>query len=317
MVQDAARRRPHLDRGQPAILLEPERDDEAAKEGELAVVEGVGYPGPNRSHFASFDIWHAADTRGRLAGTGWMTRLAAAIQGERAHEVTTAVHVGDRMPYSLYSATHPSACFRDPSMYQWERYGGAISAGIAMKGALAVLLVVLSLQESASTPLSVETRCLRLEWLIRSRRLDEAHVLAEQLVVLFPASPRAQLLAGDLGFRRRDYASAERHLRESDALAPASWTRQLLAKTLSQLGRDRDAEALLLELVEERPKARLDLAWIYERRGETARALAEVGRVLRAFPDDAWAKRQKLRLEAELPARTFGTLGDEFSSRAR
>src|ERR1051326_7643158 len=29
-------------------------------QGKLAVVQGVGYPNPNRSHFRSMDIWHSA-----------------------------------------------------------------------------------------------------------------------------------------------------------------------------------------------------------------------------------------------------------------
>ena len=30
--------------------------------GMLSIVQGVGYPNPNRSHFKSMDIWHTADT---------------------------------------------------------------------------------------------------------------------------------------------------------------------------------------------------------------------------------------------------------------
>ena len=29
--------------------------------GDLAVVQGVGYPNPNRSHFRAMEIWHAGD----------------------------------------------------------------------------------------------------------------------------------------------------------------------------------------------------------------------------------------------------------------
>src|SRR5262245_4880206 len=29
-------------------------------QGKVAVVQGVGYPNPNRSHFRSMDIWHSA-----------------------------------------------------------------------------------------------------------------------------------------------------------------------------------------------------------------------------------------------------------------
>lgn len=41
-------------------------------EGLCAIVQNVGYPNPNRSHFASMDIWHTADTNG--TGDGWIGR---------------------------------------------------------------------------------------------------------------------------------------------------------------------------------------------------------------------------------------------------
>ncbi len=41
-------------------------------EGLCSVVQSVGYPNPNRSHFASMDIWHTADTNG--TGDGWIGR---------------------------------------------------------------------------------------------------------------------------------------------------------------------------------------------------------------------------------------------------
>lgn len=31
-------------------------------DGVASIVQGVGYPNPNRSHFTSMDIWHTADT---------------------------------------------------------------------------------------------------------------------------------------------------------------------------------------------------------------------------------------------------------------
>src|SRR5205823_10527590 len=47
--------------------------------GKLAVVQGVGYPNPNRSHFRSMDIWHSArpDTFER---SGWLGRYIGACQ---------------------------------------------------------------------------------------------------------------------------------------------------------------------------------------------------------------------------------------------
>ena len=45
-------------------------------EGLCGVVQGVGYPNPNRSHFKSMDIWHTADLSG--TGTGWLGRYVDA-----------------------------------------------------------------------------------------------------------------------------------------------------------------------------------------------------------------------------------------------
>lgn len=43
--------------------------------GQLALVQGVGYPGPDRSHFRSTDIWHAASLTPESARSGWIGRL--------------------------------------------------------------------------------------------------------------------------------------------------------------------------------------------------------------------------------------------------
>ncbi len=42
--------------------------------GELAVVNNVGYPNPNRSHFRSMDIWHSASNSDEFLTTGWIGR---------------------------------------------------------------------------------------------------------------------------------------------------------------------------------------------------------------------------------------------------
>jgi uncharacterized protein (DUF1501 family) len=79
---------------------------------QVAVVQGVGYPNPDRSHFESMDIWQSADPK-RQIRTGWlgrgmggMTFAAGAVPG---------VHVGtEQFPLALAGATtgvpsiHPS-----------------------------------------------------------------------------------------------------------------------------------------------------------------------------------------------------------------
>jgi len=41
-------------------------------DGLASIIQGVGYPNPNRSHFKSMDIWHTADTT--ATGNGWLGR---------------------------------------------------------------------------------------------------------------------------------------------------------------------------------------------------------------------------------------------------
>src|SRR6187401_1025119 len=63
----------------------------------LAIVQGVGYPNPNRSHFESMAIWHHA----RLAaddhdGNGWLGRAAELIQ-PRGTSVPDSIFIGDEV----------------------------------------------------------------------------------------------------------------------------------------------------------------------------------------------------------------------------
>ncbi len=48
---------------------------ELFKAGKLAVVQGVGYPEPDRSHFRSMEIWHTASNAAKVPATGWLGRV--------------------------------------------------------------------------------------------------------------------------------------------------------------------------------------------------------------------------------------------------
>src|SRR5262249_46128638 len=50
------------------------------EKGQLAVVQGVGYPNPDRSHFEAMDIWQSADPN-RHIKTGWLGRSAGEFKG--------------------------------------------------------------------------------------------------------------------------------------------------------------------------------------------------------------------------------------------
>jgi len=62
--------------------------DELAKlytdDSAVCVVQGVGYPNPNQSHFRSMDIWHAASTAENLTD-GWLGRTLKAQPAPAFH----------------------------------------------------------------------------------------------------------------------------------------------------------------------------------------------------------------------------------------
>lgn len=66
---------------------------EAWKAGEFAIVQGVGYENPNRSHFRSIDIWDTASGSGRFLTEGWVSRLIGASR-RQAERLADAVVLG-------------------------------------------------------------------------------------------------------------------------------------------------------------------------------------------------------------------------------
>jgi uncharacterized protein (DUF1501 family) len=94
---------------------------------QLAIVEGCGYPSPNRSHFSSQDIWYTGRAQGKASGDGWAGRLVAELFPEE-RRVPHAIHIGSTAPYVLHSSTHPVVYLEIPSAYRWAQNGPAIGA---------------------------------------------------------------------------------------------------------------------------------------------------------------------------------------------
>jgi uncharacterized protein (DUF1501 family) len=70
-------------------------------EGRVAIINGVGYPGANLSHFLSMDIWHTAELSGTTRA-GWLGKYAdIALMGEPG--LTAASVGGIESPKSFYS----------------------------------------------------------------------------------------------------------------------------------------------------------------------------------------------------------------------
>lgn len=88
------------------------------RNGKVAVIQGVGYPGPNRSHFKSREIWHTADLRGRAAGDGWLGKMCQHTWPD-ASLPELSVHIGSGLPFSVHSSTHAPVVFNTPDSYRW------------------------------------------------------------------------------------------------------------------------------------------------------------------------------------------------------
>jgi uncharacterized protein (DUF1501 family) len=70
-------------------------------DGRLGIVQGVGYPQPDRSHFRSMDIWHTADPTVTQPQTGWLGRMLDAST-EVQPGLREAAAIGlDRLPLAL------------------------------------------------------------------------------------------------------------------------------------------------------------------------------------------------------------------------
>lgn len=67
--------------------------------GKIAVVNGIGYPKPDRSHFRSMDIWHTAEPA-TVGKEGWLGRVIRELD-PNGDNVLTGVNFGRGLPRSL------------------------------------------------------------------------------------------------------------------------------------------------------------------------------------------------------------------------
>jgi uncharacterized protein (DUF1501 family) len=68
-------------------------------EGKVAIINGIGYPQPNRSHFRSMDIWHTA-LPDDIGQEGWLGRVIKELD-PGCDNVLTGVNFGRGLPRAL------------------------------------------------------------------------------------------------------------------------------------------------------------------------------------------------------------------------
>ena len=91
-------------------------------QGQLAVVQGVGYPNPNRSHFEAMDIWQSADPKRQLK-TGWLGRATSEIKNPSG--AVPLLHIGhDRMPLALEGTSGGAVSISNRDSFSLDMAGG-------------------------------------------------------------------------------------------------------------------------------------------------------------------------------------------------
>lgn len=79
-------------------------------DGHLGIVQNVGYPNPNRSHFRSSEIWETASGSGEFLADGWIGRfMDNACAGQPAGHDPVGIHLSNGEPQSFVSVhDHPT-----------------------------------------------------------------------------------------------------------------------------------------------------------------------------------------------------------------
>jgi len=91
--------------------------------GQLSVIQGVGYPNPNRSHFRSTEIWQTASDSNLVEKHGWIGRyFDNACAGA---DPTVGVTIGNQLPQAFFAAKPKGIVFNNPQNYRFMANGAA------------------------------------------------------------------------------------------------------------------------------------------------------------------------------------------------
>lgn len=91
---------------------------------QLAILQGVGYPNPNRSHFESMDIWHTARTELGDRTSGWLGRSLDAQRVAGKADSSLALHLGHEVqPLALLGREEQTPSIRSLEQFKLDTAG--------------------------------------------------------------------------------------------------------------------------------------------------------------------------------------------------
>ena len=85
------------------------------EQGKVAIIQGVGYPNPSRSHFRSMDIWHTCEPD-KIGSEGWLGRAIRELDPQ-TENVLTGVNLGRGLPRALVAPGVPVASVGNVETY--------------------------------------------------------------------------------------------------------------------------------------------------------------------------------------------------------
>ena len=88
-------------------------------QGQVALIQSVGYPNPDRSHFRSMEIWHTASGADAFYGTGWIGRYFDNCCSGSARP-QAGVAVGNERPQAFEGEKGFGVAFTDPMRFGWQ-----------------------------------------------------------------------------------------------------------------------------------------------------------------------------------------------------
>lgn len=104
---------------------------ELIERGKLGIVQGVGYPGPNRSHFESMDLWHTCRHKEQRRREGWLGRYLADVR-DQDEAAVIGIHLGrEEQPLALASPD-----FQVPSLASIEEFRLRVAKQELLRGIL-------------------------------------------------------------------------------------------------------------------------------------------------------------------------------------
>ncbi len=144
--------------------------------GQFAIIQGVGYPNPNRSHFRSMEIWQTANPD-RVEGTGWLGRYLDTLP-ESARNPLIGITLGRENPVAMNGQKVSVPCVA--SLEDFKSLAGEQAEA---------LRAVYAVQEQKTAPVRTATL----------KALDAAEMIRAKLgqyrsAVEYPRTPFAQAL---------------------------------------------------------------------------------------------------------------------------